>query len=294
MKRIKAFFGKFAEALWQAAPMGTLMGVIMFYIIAVGFIIYSDDSTGVYLIAALLVLNVIGIIGAFVLRLSENFHKFDNDLIGKNFVGISKKCRLFSRSLELLFSHEHNTALEGFKLLESEYAKKLSQEEKAIVSFYIARCYDLMTYYPNAVIYYDKAGSQGFTDPLLPFLKARCTGNNGDTETAEKLYADILADEKNPLSKYVLTDLGRLYLRRDEPEKAMKWYGEAIEKRQNYAEALGGAAIAQTMLHNINEGQRLYREALVNRINDAQDYMEYFKQVLSAVMLEKETEQKQD
>lgn len=151
-----------------------------------------------------------------------------------------------------------------------------------------------MTYYPNAVIYYDKAGSQGFTDPVLPFLKARCTGNNGDTETAEKLYADILADEENPLSRYVLTDLGRLYLRRDEPEKAMKWYGEAIEKRQNYAEALGGAAIAQTMLHNINEGQRLYREALVNRINDAQDYMEYFKQVLSAVMLEIETEQKQD
>ena len=72
----------------------------------------------------------------------------------------------------------------------------------------------------------------------------------------------------------------------DEVDAALKWFNEAIERREQYASALGGAAIAQTMLHNLEEGESLYRQALLNHIDDSISFTRYYKEVQAAVMLE--------
>ena len=46
------------------------------------------------------------------------------------------------------------------------------------------------------------------------------------------------------------------------------------------------------MMKNLNEGQRLYREALINHIKDPEGFASYFKEVLGSVMLEKDIEKK--
>ena len=292
MKKLTSFFSRLAGTVIQAAPAGTVAGALIFYVVAVVYSIMTGDRKVLYTAVGFAVLNAAGIAGAMILKLPENFHKYDQDIIGRNFVGVSKKCRLFSHSLDLLFSHRANAALEELKMLESDYTDRLTDSEKAVVSFYTARCYDLMTYYPNALIYYERAREQGFHDKVLPFLNARCTGSNGDTDEAVKLYTEVLGDENSPFRMYVLTDVGRMYLKLNQPAKAMEWFSEAIEKHYNYAEALGGAAIAQTMMKNLNEGQRLYREALINHIKDPEGFASYFKEVLDSVMLEKDIEKK--
>jgi len=292
MKKLTSFFSRLAGTVIQAAPAGTVAGALIFYIVAVVYSIMTGDRKVLYTAVGFAVLNAAGIAGAMILKLPENFHKYDQDIIGRNFIGVSKMCRLFSHSLDLLFSHRANAALEELKMLESDYTDRLTDSEKAVVSFYTARCYDLMTYYPNALIYYERAREQGFHDKVLPFLNARCTGSNGDTDEAVKLYTEVLGDENSPFRMYVLTDVGRMYLKLNQPAKAMEWFSEAIEKHYNYAEALGGAAIAQTMMKNLIEGQRLYREALINHIKDPEGFASYFKEVLGSVMLEKDIEKK--
>ena len=290
MKGSNSFFGRIVWALLQAAPIGTMTAVIIFYIVSAGYILMHNEVSGLFLIALMLILNVVSVITATIVKLSECYHKYDEDIIGNNFVGVDKKCRLFSQSLELMFNHRANAALQGFKSLEIDYADQLTGSEKAVVSFYSARCYDMMNYYPNALMYYSRAKEQGFPDKVLPFLNARCTGANGDTDEAVKLYSEVLEDESSPFRIYVLTDIGRMYLKLDDPDTAMKWFSQAIEKRQNYAEALGGAAIAQTMLRNFSEGQRLYKEALLNHIKDPEGYSLYFKRIMNAVKTENDKE----
>ena len=54
--------------------------------------------------------------------------------------------------------------------------------------------------------------------------------------------------------------------------------------------ALGGAAIAQNMLHNFKEGEELYRAAMLNNIEDPKTYSNYYKEIQAAVLLETHTD----
>ena len=119
MKKLTSFFSRLAGTVIQAAPAGTVAGALIFYIVAVVYSIMTGDRKVLYTAVGFAVLNAAGIAGAMILKLPENFHKYDQDIIGRNFVGVSKKCRLFSHSLDLLFSHRANAALEELKMLES-------------------------------------------------------------------------------------------------------------------------------------------------------------------------------
>ncbi|MBP3243034.1 MAG: tetratricopeptide repeat protein [Ruminococcus sp.] len=222
----------------------------------------------------------------FALNYHKGFHKYDSDLIGKAFIGISKKCRIFADSLERLTDHKLTSALDGFKLLEEEYSDDLDTCEQAVLRFYIGRCYDIMGYFPNALKCYQDSQRLGMKDNILPLLIARCTGSNGDTGEAVQLYTSILSNKKSPYRLYVRTDLGKMFLRENDAATAMKWFSEAIEHRQNYADALGGAAIAQTMLHHFKEAEELYKAAIVNRISDSRGFTAYYKEVQAAALLE--------
>lgn len=286
---IKAFFGRLADAAVQAAPIGSLLGLILFYMTVLAAELLRLELSAEVWLGVLVALHIISLVFMMFHRLIVGFHKYDQDIVGSNFVGVSKKCRIFSHALELHFNRRVNASLDEFRLLGSEYDSTLTDSEKALVSFYTARCYDQLRYYPNALICYDRAAEQGFDNSILPFLRARCTGANGDTEEALNLYNEVLEDESSPFRNLVYNDIGRMYLDRNEPAEALKWYSRSIAKRHSLAEAYGGAAIAQVMLGEINEGERLYREALLNHIKDPKGFTDYYRRILNAVILEKET-----
>ena len=289
---MKAFFGRLADAAMQAAPIGSLLGLILFYIAVLAAELLRAELSVTVWLGILVTLHVISMALMTFCKLAAGYHRYDRDIVGKSFVGVSKKCRIFSHALELHFNRRINASLDEFRLLGSEYESRLTDSEKALVSFYTARCYDQLRYYPNALMCYERAAEQGFDNSILPFLLARCTGANGDTDEAIGLYKEVLGDEKSPFRNLVYNDIGRMYLDRNEPAEALGWYSKAIANRHSLAEAYGGAAIAQAMLGDITEGERLYREALLNHIKDPKGFTEYYRRIVDSVIHERETEKR--
>ena len=70
-----------------------------------------------------------------------------------------------------------------------------------------------------------------------------------------------------------------MYLENRQPEKALKWYLEAVEKRENYAMALGGCSLAYLMLGNKEESQKYYQYAIINNMSDLEGFKAYYKEI---------------
>lgn len=288
MNFIKYLFRRFTQNLRKAAAAAlssvTAMIVILLFVMSLADVPHMlSFAVGFFLLVVILIFTF------DVIFMLLPAHRYDSDIIGRNFTGASRKARLFRSSVESIFAHKVNYALNGFMELDEKYADSMNDGEKALTAFYTGRCYDLMRYYPNASRYYDKASSLGMKTDVLTMLTARCKGEMGDMKEAKAIYDTI--DKKCPLSMFVRTDIGRLYLRRNDAENALKWYQESIDNHENYAEALGGAAIANVMLHNFDKAAELYKAALLNHIPDPKSYAAYYKLTLEAA--EKEAARKQ-
>ena len=300
MKRLKKMIGKFLNSFTEAVFAGTLFAVILFY--AVVLIVIFDimletgfrpesaaDKTVIALAGVMLFFNIIGIAGCVIFKLRQSPHRYDAELVGDNFIGFGKKIRIFHKAQQELFSDLIPQALSDFRQLEEEFADKTTPGEKALVYFYIARCYQIMDYTPNAVRYYEMAEQTGSAPEISGFFHARALGENGDTDEAAAKYEKILADENNQYRRYVRCDVGRMYLHLNDGEKALKWFSEAIEMHEDYANALGGAAVANTILHNFEQGEELYRQAMLNDINNPDNFTDYYKRVQAAALMETHT-----
>lgn len=286
MKKFKSIVGRCLNNFSEAFVFGTSVSVVVFYVFYIALILFMDGEKDLTPVIALLTVHAITVGFTFLFKLTENFHKYDPELIGDNFIGFNKKCRMFKKNLELLFSHRVNYALIGFKSMEEEFDGEMDSGEKSVLDFYIARCYDLMGFYPNAARYYQFSKNLGFRNRVIDFLSARCAGSMGDVENALIMYNDVMYDESTPIYQYVRTDIGKMYIKQDDAENALKWYTEAMDRHENYADAAAGAAIANLMLHNFDEADRLYRTALLNRIKDVMGFTEYYKEIKNAVSME--------
>lgn len=285
--RFQRFFGRLLKNYLDSVIYGSFCAVILYFLctLVFAFMGYKDYLGGA---ALMLLFCIIGIFAAAFTHHRTGFHKYDPEIIGDCFVGYNKKCRLFSESLSDLFNKRVNFALNGFKTLESDFADRTDDREKGVLAFYIGRCYDIMRYFPNASRYYGIAEGYGFNDSVLPLLKARCAAALGDTDEALRIYTGILDEPDNPFRRIVRTDIGKMYLHKDDGENALKWYSEAIRLRENYAEAMGGAAIALTLQRRYMEAEERYRSALLNNIADPVGYTSYYKSVLEAAKAEDE------
>ena len=290
MKKLKAILSKLIRDFSNAVIHGTVLSVILYYFIA-GVIILTGGSEVTAAVSALLMLNIISIIAVSLLYISRKPHKYDSELVGTNFTGLAKRNRIFEKSLEALLNNKPNYGLAGFKKIEQEHFDRLNDSEKALLFFYIARCYEEMIFFPNAIRYYEKAKDAGFSHEIVNLMYARCLGSNGDIRYAVMEYEKILNTADSMYAPYVRTDIGRMYLKQNDAEAALKWYNEAIERHENYAVALGEAAIAHTMLHHFEKGEELYRAALLNNIHDAKGYTAYYKKIQAAALSESHTKE---
>ena len=247
-----------------------------------GSISYSD----LLMLAAIgATIGLIVFSGENILKYKNNiFHRFDDDIIGTAFTGLNHRSAIFGKGVELFHKGNFRNALEIFTDLGMN-DDKLSKEEQSVNEFYRGRCYHILEAFPNAIICYENAMEKGFSIPELPIFIARCNAENGSTQKAEELLIGLMDKDYKYYSR-IRCEIGNMYLKLNDGETALKWFNEAIERREQYANALGGAAIAQTLLHNIHEGEELYRQALLNHIEDSIGFTRYYKEVQAAVMLE--------
>lgn len=276
MKNFKAKFMGFIKNISEGVVYGNFVATVIFQIFCV-FLALIGEPDFFNITAFYLVLDAFVIISTvFVLYKSGSIHKIDADIIGNNFIGFGKKSRNFRKAVEDFFNDDFPKAINELKDIEEKY--NLSDSENGVLCFYMARCYDIMSYYPNALNYYEKAEKSGFSDKSIILFKANCIGASGDTEQALSIYNDILNSD-NRYSIYVRTYIGRMYLENRQPEKALKWYLEAVEKRENYAMALGGCSLAYLMLGNKEESQKYYQYAIINNMSDLEGFKAYYKEI---------------
>lgn len=276
MKNFKAKFMGFIKNISEGVVYGNFMATVIFQIFCV-FLALIGEPDFFNITAFYLVLDAFVIISTvFVLYKSGSIHKIDADIIGNNFIGFGKKSRNFRKAVEDFCNDDFPKAVDELKDIEEKY--NLSDSENGVLCFYMARCYDIMSYYPNALNYYEKAEKSGFSDESIILFKANCIGASGDTEQALSIYKDILNSD-NRYSIYVRTYIGKMYLENRQPEKALKWYLEAVEKRENYAMALGGCSLAYLMLGNNEESRKYYQYAIINNMSDLEGFKAYYKEI---------------
>ena len=276
MKNFKAKFMGFIKNISEGVIYGNFVATVIFQIFCV-FLALIGEPDFFNITAFYLVLDAFVIISTvFVLYKSGSIHKIDADIIGNNFIGFGKKSRNFRKAVEDFCNDDFPKAINELKDIEEKY--NLSDSENGVLCFYMARCYDIMSYYPNALNYYEKAEKFGFSDESIILFKANCTGTSGDTEEALSIYNDILNSD-NRYSIYVRTYIGKMYLENRQPEKALKWYLEAVEKHENYAMALGGCSLAYLMLGNNEESRKYYQYAIINNMNDLEGFKAYYKEI---------------
>ena len=217
------------------------------------------------------------------------FHLYDEELIGNAFTGLKKSSILFEQALDLFHKNNYRMALEQFTDIRNDNGK-LSQQETALLEFYRGRCYHILNVFPNALICYENAEGNGFYIPELPIFEARCHVGNGYYEKAESLYKELMTKDYRYRDR-IRCELGNMYLKMNDGRTALKWFGESIEKHENYASAVGGAAIAQAMLGNTEKSAELYKLAILNNIDNADDFKHYYRGIIALKKADKKEEQ---
>ena len=213
------------------------------------------------------------------------FHRYDEDIIGGAFTGINRSSARFEDGLLTFHSGDFRGALDIFTDMDTG-SYKMTREEQGVLSFFRGRCYQIMGLYPNALLCYNKAEENGFQLDELPLFVSRCCSETGDTAGAVAELEKIL-DTDHKYSGRARYEIGMIYVRLDDAETALKWFDEAIERREAYADALGGAAVAHTMLRRIDKGEECFRLALLNNIENEEEFMSYFKKIQAAVILKR-------
>ncbi len=277
MKKLRDFF----SCYYGGIKAGTAIAVVLFYVM-LGYKVITTDDLG-FLKTALAIVSV-HICLMVLCCIMAPPHRFDKEIIGRNFLGPSAKSRLFRKSTELYFGGDPRRALDGFLEIGDRYENRMKDSEKAVLDFYIAMCYFNMGFYPNANRYFLSAKEKGFDTESFPIWYARCLCELGDMDEAIEVYKGVMDDEKNYFSIYARTDLGFFYLRHNKPGEALVWINEALDRHENYAEALAAASLAYLLLHDIEKGEEYHRLALLNHVQNSGDYNREYRQIHEAVI----------
>lgn len=211
------------------------------------------------------------------------FHRYDDDIIGEAFADMSRKSVLFEKGLEAFCNGEIRYALNLFTELDTGSYEK-TDREKGILALYRGRCYHMMGIYPNAVLSYEKAEKSGVLSEPVRLFMASCCGKNGNIRQALEIYSSFL-DSDSIYAGVIRTETGHMYLNMGDTENAAKWFHEAVERHENYAEALGGLALTYAMLGKYEESEKYFCEAVLNRISNADDFIKHYKELRTAAEL---------
>ena len=212
--------------------------------------------------------------------------RVDEELIGETFRGFGKPDKLFCAGMDSYMRDEPRKALEQF-LAVQDY--DLTEQETGVLSFYIGRCYQILSCPSNAAPYYETAIRNGFPRHFAKLFQARCYSECGDFERSFTAFQDLLDHDPPPEFYFLYTDIGYLFLRQRKPEEAVEWFQRSIRERKNYAFALSGMAIASLQLGDFAAAKDYRYKALLNRLKEPSQFRSYYDET-KALMLDEHPE----
>jgi tetratricopeptide (TPR) repeat protein len=196
---------------------------------------------------------------------------YDKRIIGKNFDSAKRYCRTFRRSYRQLVEGDVSDALNGFI---SVRESKIKKSEMAVVCYFLGRCYQHMGYPTNAANFFRESINNGIGMDEVYTLCGREMVACGNFTAAEEIYNELLATDSK--SDYIYTDIGMLYIKANDSEKALEAFSTSIKKHMNYAFALGGCALAYLLKKDAKNANFFFGQAVVNNIDDVEGFIEYF------------------
>ena len=273
---------KYVKQLGKLA-MKAAFPALVIYMVIIGSFSVNGTPRGaelppLYYLRVLLLIWGAAFIAACVIEhqsLIQAATRMDADLIGNAFGGFRKQDRLFAAGLELYAKERARAALEQFHAAK-DY--DLTDQEQGVLAFYIGRCYQMLRCPSNAVGYYETALEKGFSAHYAKLFEARSYAEGGDYERSFRLFNELLENDPPEDFYFLYTDIGFLFIRQKKPDAAVEWFEKSIEKRQNYAFALSGMAIASLQKGDFPAAQDYHYKALMNHLDEPASFRKYYEE----------------
>lgn len=282
---------KYKNQLLRLAFQAGLPGLLIYGVLIGSFVVrgtpHDADFQPLVYLRLLLLCYAAAFIVTCVLHYKEMIHailRSDEHLIGKNFGGFRKQDKLFCAGMEAYAADRPREALEYFLAVQKDFS--LTESESGVLSFYLGRCYQLLDCPSNAVTYYQNARAKGFSEPFSKLFEARSCSECGDFQNSLKLFEDLLENDPPKEFFFLYTDIGYLFIKQKQPDTAEEWFRKSIDKKQNYAFALGGMAIASLQKGDFAAAQDYHYKALVNRLENAVSFRKYFDETKRLMLAE--------
>jgi tetratricopeptide (TPR) repeat protein len=202
---------------------------------------------------------------------AETSSWFEYRIVGDSFKGLGNKARTFRRGCSQMRYGDVSDALESFNELKTA---KLVGRERAVLCFYLGRCYDVMGYPTNAANYYRESLDADIDIDEVYLITARAFTVGGNYDEAEEIYEALLSRETKLENIY--TDLGMVYIKANKPDKALETFSKSAKLHHNYSFALGGLALAYLLKSDTVNARFFFSQAIINNIDDTDGFTEYY------------------
>ncbi len=168
--------------------------------------------------------------------------------------------------------NSYSEAAEKFK--EIEASADLSDVQKAVLYYYLGKCYHVMGYPSNGIKYFRSAIDAGYSYDDVYLLMARCLVQNGSYEEAIESYNILI--EKDCLYDFIYTDIGIAYLKKGDGSLALEYFQKSVAEGKNYAFALGGCSLSYLKLRDLEKSEEYYKKALACNMNDIYGFKVFY------------------
>ena len=169
------------------------------------------------------------------------------------------------------------------KLREIGENGELSNDQRALLYYYTAKCYQLMGYPSNGAKYFRDAIELGFDQDDAYLLAARCLVQNGSFDEAVKNYNILIS--RDCVFDFLYTDIGIAYLKKGDGETALEYFKRSINEGKNYAFALGGCSLAYLRLGDLEKSNEFYKKALACNMSDIYGFKIFYCNIAESVGL---------
>ncbi|MGN0696317.1 MAG: tetratricopeptide repeat protein [Oscillospiraceae bacterium] len=269
---------------------GTAFYITVPFLIALGVWSRYDTGSSLVIAAACMYAVFVPIVCAVLdemgvgARTETLMSKEDKQIRGRCFKGIDFASIKFRKAMELYGDDHFSDAMHMFKAVE-EY--KLRPREQAVLSFYMGLCYRDMGYPTNAAVCFETSDKLYFTHSCVLLCAERsyvAAGNFFKAEEISDRMFEMKYDEK--YYRFLWSDRGRIFLRADEPDKAIEAFETGMSKGLDLCGAYCGLAVAHLMKREIPESRSYVEKAALSGGIGGQDgFFVYYGEVARSLGL---------
>ncbi len=239
-----------------------------------------EDKGNKYSLSALGEFDVKLICGYFAMKPVKGAVNRTRDIpLSKQLANINLNNLLIEAVVDM-HNFDFNTSLDKMEEIEE---KPLTDNQKAVLSFYMGRCYQMMGYPANAVKHFESCLELGMKLNDVYLLAARCLTQNGRFDDAIEYYNVLI--ERESYFEFIYTDIGLAYLKKGEGEKAYEYFRKSVDEGMNHSFALGGCSLACLQMKDIEKSMEYFKEAVRCSMEDVNGFKVYYCNIAESVGL---------